>query len=110
MKHQKITLTTGAGATITLDGSTIKLEAEYIWIHAKTEIGAGSLEGKGTFFGKTNATLGSGDGDVLAKGKTAATLESSSGKAAVKGSTGADLTTGSGDVVIKGGPMVKVNP
>jgi type VI secretion system secreted protein VgrG len=99
MQHDKIELSTPGGAKITLEGSTITLEASNIFVMARDYLGAVSFK-DATFGGAANAHLGSAAGPV---GITAATALTGHGGAGVGISAG-------GDVVITGGPWVKINP
>ena len=67
MENQKITITTGAGATITLEGSTIKMEATEIYLQATSFLGASSM-GQTVVGGASGVTVGSSGGDVLIQG------------------------------------------
>jgi len=83
-------LTTGVGASITLDGDTIKLEAKRITLQAGDELTAFSL-GETTVAGLKKLHLGSGQGKVTVLGK------------------GVGVASSGGDLTLDGGAMVKIN-
>jgi len=135
MIDKKIVLTTGAGATITLEGAAITLDAdtiflkanknirldaaeEYVGIHAKTNIGivsdqtvTASADG-GAFF------VGAAGGDVIISASAGQNVSISamsnvtvaaSAQATLTGGSGTTVSSG-GDVLLQGGPWVKINP
>jgi type VI secretion system secreted protein VgrG len=67
MENQKITITTGGGASITMEGSTITMEADNIYIHALSFLGASSMATT-VVGGASGVTVGSAGGDVLIQG------------------------------------------
>ncbi len=97
MKDKKIVLDTGAGASITMDGSTITVKATNIFLFAEAFLGAASF-GVTVVGGMANTTVGSPATTVLA-----------GGFCTVTGSTGVSISSSGGDVSIKGGPLVKIN-
>ncbi len=122
MTDQKIVFTTGAGATITMEGSTIRLEATTIMTVAQDFAGLASLN-KTVVGGMNQLELGSGGGQLTlhsAKDLTATVGGNASvgatGDATVAGATAGLASTSKttvassgGDVVINGGPWVKIN-
>ncbi|MCC6552357.1 MAG: type VI secretion system tip protein VgrG [Polyangiaceae bacterium] len=106
MTDGKIVLTTGKGATITMENDTITIEATNIYTIAKSYLGATSGD-TAIFGGMSSAHLGSGGGKVSISAAT--TMSAEAGAAAtVAGATTSVLASG-GDVLIQG-PMVKINP
>jgi type VI secretion system secreted protein VgrG len=67
MENQKIVITTGGGATITLEGATITMEADTFLVKAKAVLEAVS-EGTSKLAGASGVTVLSSGGDVLVQG------------------------------------------
>lgn len=67
MENEKIVLTTGAGATITLEGSTIRMQADNIYLSATGVIEA-TADGTAKLTGAGGVTVLSSGGDVLIQG------------------------------------------
>jgi len=106
MLDKKIVLDTGAGAKITMEGSTITLSATTIMIQAKAFLGACSA-GATVVGGVGALVLGSPAFTSLYGG---AFVTVASGGAMNVGAAGVlAIKSSGGDVKINGGPMVKVN-
>jgi type VI secretion system secreted protein VgrG len=67
MEDKKIVLTTGAGATITMEGDTITIEATNIFLFSKEFLGAASFQ-QTVVGGATGVVVGSAGGDVAVHG------------------------------------------
>jgi type VI secretion system secreted protein VgrG len=90
LQDKKILLTTGAGASILLEGASIRIEADTIFLDGKNSIAAISSTGTADFVGRAEANL------------------KSAGVATVRGASSTMITSG-GDVNVVGAPMVKIN-
>ncbi|MFO0756618.1 MAG: type VI secretion system tip protein TssI/VgrG [Byssovorax sp.] len=98
--NDKIVLSTPGGATLTLEGNTIRLNAETIVFTASHTLSA---------FGSVNASLGSASGETyVGSGGGEVRVNAAGNKLTLYGSSQASLASG-GDVKINGGPMVKIN-
>jgi type VI secretion system secreted protein VgrG len=101
-----IVLTTGVGATITMQGDTITMEATTIMLHASAILGAIS-DAVAVVGGTASLTCGS-QGNTAVWGGGGASLTSDK-VCTVSGSSGVNVVSSGGDVSISGGPMVKIN-
>jgi len=102
IQHDKIVLSTPGGASITLEGPSIRLTAESITLNASKDL---------TAFGSVTAMFASGTGEAyFGSGSGQVRLNAAGNKAVVSGKDGTDVNAASGPVTIQGGPMVLINP
>jgi type VI secretion system secreted protein VgrG len=102
IQNDRIVLSTPGGASITLEGSSIRLSAESISLIAGKDL---------TALGEVSGLFASGTGDAyFGSGSGEVRLNANGNKLSVTGSSGLDLSSSGGTVNITGGPMVMVNP
>lgn len=83
MVHKKITITTGHGATITMDGAKVTIEADTIEFFAKKNIDADAKEKNVTIHAKTDIALNSDQTVHVATKKGVIAVNASGGNVAV---------------------------
>ncbi|MCC6552488.1 MAG: type VI secretion system tip protein VgrG [Polyangiaceae bacterium] len=105
MQDKKIVFSTGTGASITLEDKKITLEAETIFIHAKSYLGTVS-DGEAGHAGAKGLLLGSRAGDVKINGGPTVLINGPGMPAGRLGDTAPAVITNGSTTVQIGGPSL----